>query len=63
VAGRLSTHRPPMMQSHWSKIDHFQNASEPKSDVPLAIHILATFLTAKVMTFQLINVGASTPLL
>jgi hypothetical protein len=52
--------RPPTMPSHCSKIDHFQNAFEPKFDVPLAIHILAMSSKAKVLMSQQMSAGVST---
>jgi hypothetical protein len=60
AAGHLSMRRPPMMQLDCSKIDHYQNAIEPKFDVAHAIHILAMSSKAKVMTSQQISVGVST---
>jgi hypothetical protein len=60
AAGHLSMRRPPMMQLDCSKIDHYQNAIEPKFDVAHAIHILATSSKAKVMTSQQISAGVST---
>jgi hypothetical protein len=52
--------RPLMMQSDCSKIDHYQNAIEPKFDVPLAIHILAMSSKAKVLMSQQMSAGVST---